>query len=106
LRYRRAVETFELDMAFASDEVVAGLQQLCDRLGLDWACEQGAGAAHFRLTLPGGAQALLSVRPLPPERMTYVGFFPRTLLEARADDGSDLEGFRRQILLAFLRVTG
>jgi hypothetical protein len=106
LRYRRIVEAFELDMAFAPSEVADGLQQLCDRLGLDWACEHSAEDLHFRLTLPGGGQARLSVRPLPRERMTYIGFFPRTLLEARAEDGSDLEAFRREILLAFLRVMG
>jgi hypothetical protein len=106
LRYRRTVDAFELDMAFAPGDVAAGLQRLCDRLGLDWACEQRADDTHFRLTFPGGGQVRLSVRPLPSERMTYVGFFPRTLLEARADDGSDLEAFRREILLAFLRVMG
>jgi hypothetical protein len=100
------VEAFELDMAFAPSEVAAGLQRLCVRLGLDWACEHGTEDFHFRVTLPGGGQARLSVRPLPQERMTYVGFFPRTLLEARADDGPDLEALRREILLAFLRVTG
>ncbi|MFQ5666562.1 MAG: hypothetical protein ACE5I7_09040 [Candidatus Binatia bacterium] len=101
------MNAFELDMAFEPKEVAAGLERVFKKLGLAWSCERQASAQYeFHVTLRDGERAQVVVRPLPPERMTYLGAFPRTLLEARADDGSDLEPLRREIVIAFLRVTG
>jgi hypothetical protein len=105
--YRRNVRAFDLDMAFEPAALAAGLEQLLDKLGHAWSCVRNAPTDYeLTVTLSSGGHARLMVRPLPPERMTYVGLFPRTLLEVQADDRSDIDALRSAILLAFLRVTG
>jgi hypothetical protein len=106
-RYRGAVDRFDLDMAFAPADVAAGLERLCHKRGIAWSCSSTV-PEHYQLTLTlhDTAAVQIEIRPLPAHRMTYVGAFPRTLLEARAAAGVDLEALRRDIVLAFMRVTG
>ncbi len=107
LGYRSFVNAFDLDMAFAPAEVAAGLERLFTRLGVGWSCTARSPAEFtFEVHQPPADRTRITIGPLPPERMTYIGFFPRTLLEAHAENGADLDALRREILLAFLRVTG
>lgn len=106
-RYRGAVDRFDLDMAFEPAEVAAGLERLFHKRGICWSCSSAARAHYqFTLTLQDAATVQIEVGPLPAQRMTYVGAFPRTLLEARSTGGANLEALRRDIVLTFMRVTG
>ncbi len=99
--------SFDLDVAFAPDDVVSGLEKLLSRRGLRWSRTAGRGQRYeFLVELPGGTQALITVAPVPVELQTYASFFSRTLVEARAEDAAALETLRREIILAFLRVMG
>lgn len=94
-------------MAFEPAEVAAGLERLFHKRGIRWSCTATApDHSQFTLTLNDGTTVHIDVRPLPAERKTYVGFFPRTLLEVHADTGAQLDTLRRDIVLAFMRVTG
>jgi hypothetical protein len=106
-RYRGAVDRFDLDMAFEPADVAAGLERLFAKRGICWSCSSAA-PEHYQFTLPlhDAATVQIEVRPLPVQRMTYVGVFPRTLLDARSTGGADLEALRRDIVLTFMRVTG
>jgi hypothetical protein len=106
-RYRNAVDGFDLDMAFEPAEVIAVLERLFDKRGIHWVRVSVESDRHqFTLTLNDGARVQVDIRPLPAERMTYVGVFPRTLLEVHAGSQAHLRGLQRDIVLAFMRVTG
>jgi hypothetical protein len=107
LGYRSRVEAFELDMAFAPEDVAIGLERLFAKLGLSWTCErESSSVCTFSVSLPESRETLVAVRPLPAERLTSAEWVPRTLLEAQTRTGGDLGALRRAIVLAFLRVTG
>ena len=94
-------------MAFEPADVAAGLERLFRKRGIRWSRTATApDHSQFTLTLNDGATVRIDVRPLPAERKTYVCFFPRTLLEVHADSGTQLDTIRRDIVLAFMRVTG
>lgn len=94
-------------MAFGPEDLVLGLERLFAKRGFGWSCEQRSPNRYeFNVAVPGHGRVEVTIRPLPPDRLTYASLFPRTLLEARAGNGADLDAFRRDILLAFLRVTG
>lgn len=92
-------------MAFAPDDVAAGLEQLFAKRGWTWTCERPSPERYdLRLSLSQIGEVTIVVQPLPVERVTFA-LFPRTLLQVSASAG-DLEPLRRDILLAFLRVAG
>ncbi len=99
--------SFELDVAFAPEEVANGLERLFARHDRPWSRRAG-GDRHYEFAteLAGGTQAVVTVAPLPMERQTYASFFPRALVQARAEDADGLENLRRDIILTFLRVMG
>ncbi len=98
---------FELDVAFALEEVANGLERLFARRDRPWSRRAGGGRHYeFVTELADGTQAVVIVAPLPIERQTYASFFPRTLVQAHAEDADGLENLRRDIILTFLRVMG
>ncbi len=104
------MNAFDLDMAFEPAEVAAGLERLFRKLGIVWSCAcRSPGHYEFRLTRRDGEPTqvvIIVVQPLPAERVTAAGFSARSLLEARAATGVDLDALRKQVLLAFMRVMG
>ena len=94
-------------MAFEPRELAEGLDRLFAKLGLHVTCAHTAATRYdYDLILRDGEPAHITVRPLPAERLNYLGLLPRTLLEARADDRADLTALRQNVMLAFLRVAG
>ncbi len=105
--YDAAVAAFELDLAFAPEEVASGLERLFVRRALPWSRRAGSARCYeFKTALASGAEAVVSVAPMPPERQAYPSFFPRALVQAQAPDPADLEALRRDIILTFLRIMG
>lgn len=104
--HRALVETFEFDMAFEPADLAAELEQYFRKRGWRWSGTQASPSEFaYTVTLPA-VVIMVGVRPLPAERMNYVGLLPRTLLEVRSANGADIEPLRRDFLLAFLRVMG
>ena len=94
-------------MAFEPHELAEGLDRLFARLGLHATCAHSAATRYdYDVTLGDGLHAHITVRPLPAERLNYLGLLPRTLLEAHAEERADLTALRQDVVLAFLRVTG
>ncbi len=98
---------FELDLAFAPEELASGLERLFARRGRPWWRSADREQRYqFTTELASGFEAVVNVTPLPAERQTYASFFPRTLVRAHASDAAGLEALRRDIILTFLRVMG
>src|ERR1700687_1714164 len=96
------VNAFEFDMAFEPAELAAELEQFFAKRGWRWSGEHASSTEYaYTVALADGPTLVVVVRPLPAERMTYVGLLPRTLLEVRCTNGADIEALRREFLLAF-----
>ena len=99
------MRAFDLDLAYSPPDVVSGLERLFRRLGCPrQPVGDTAGRCRFVLAVEG-CRVDVTVEPLPVERQTYVGFFPRTLVSAESAD-ADLTNLRRHIALAFFRASG
>ncbi len=99
--------TVELDVAFTPSEVAGGLERLFSTRGWTWVPDtQPAPRYHFRVGVPSGGETVVTVEPLPNERLNYPTFFPRTLVQVRAADAASLEAMRSAILFSFLRLMG
>ncbi len=98
---------FELDLAFAPEELARGLERLFARRGRPWSRSADRGERYqFTTELASGFEAVVNVAPPPATRRTYASFFPRTLVQAHAPDAAGLEALRRDVILTFLRVMG
>jgi hypothetical protein len=99
---------FDFDMAFTIAEVAIGVERLLDKLGHPWSRIDAEGGTAFRITLPSGRDADLTIGPLPAARLTYASFFPRTLLTVTSKEAGEKEmrALRQEVIFAFLRVTG
>ncbi len=102
-------KTIEWNLAFAVDEVVAGVEKLCTKLGYSFSCMRTEEAAIFRATPPQGALTC-TIRPLASHHspfniqvtlsrtlllLSYVGLSPH-----------QEEALKQQLTLTFLRVGG
>jgi hypothetical protein len=102
------VTSFELDMGIDAEDLVAGFERLFERLRLPYR-RLAAGAApgvEFAVQ-QGGAETRISIEPMPAARWVPGTFPPRALVSVHsAAPAAEVERLRREILLAFLRVTG
>ena len=102
-------KTIEWNLAFAADEVVAGVEKLLSKMGYAFSHTQTAEETYFHTTPPQGALSFL-VRPLASHRSPFniQVTLHRTLLIATYSDFSSHmeEVLQRSMTLAFLRVGG
>lgn len=102
-------QTIEWNLAFAVDEVLAGVEKLLTKLGYASVRTQGADETSVRAQPPQGA-LLFSIRPLTSYRSPFniQVTLHRTLLVVTFSEFSAAmeEALRRNLTLAFLRVGG
>lgn len=100
---------FTWDLAFASDEVTAGIEKICRNEGYPYKKEEDNGETVFHVTFPDGS-ATLRLRPQDPQSPAFnpiVKFQRTTLTVSLSEVGSQtVETFHRQLTLAFLRAGG
>jgi hypothetical protein len=102
-------KTIEWNLAFARDEVVAGLEKLLTRAGCTYTRTETDAETHFQATLCGGSLQAV-VRPLAshhgPFNLQVV--LHRTLLVITYTGltTQEEEALRRSLTLTFLRVGG
>ena len=104
-----STKTIEWNLAFARDEVVAGLEKLLAQLGYAYTRGGTEGETRFRATLSHGVLDVV-VRPLAPQRSPFnlQVVLRRTLLTATCTglSAQEEERFRHGLTLTFLRVGG
>lgn len=99
--------SFELDMGIDVEDLVSGFERLLIRRGVRYRTEDHPeDGVVFLLTLEGG-ETRIAVEPMPAERWAPMTFPPRSLVTVdSAAQPVEVERLRRDILLAFMRVTG
>jgi hypothetical protein len=99
----------EWNLAFAQDEVIAGLEKLLTQAGHSYTRTDTEGETRFQATLPQGVLHI-TVQPLSAHRSPFnlPVVLHRTLLIATGIGLSPEEekAFRHALTLAFLRVGG
>jgi hypothetical protein len=99
----------EWNLAFAQEEVIAGLEKLLTRAGHSYTRTDTEGETRFQATLPQGVLHII-VQPLSSHRSPFnlPVVLHRTLLIATGIGLSPEEekAFRHALTLAFLRVGG
>jgi len=100
---------FTWDLAFASAEVIEGIEKMCKAGAYSYRKEEATGETCFSLTLPDGS-ATLRIRPQDPRYPAFnpiLKFQRTTLAVSLAGVGEKtVETFHRQLTLAFLRAGG
>ena len=100
---------FEWDLAFASEEVIEGLENMCRKEAYPYTKEKTTSETLFHLTLSDG-NALLRVRPQDSQQLPFNPMlkFQRTILTVSLHEvgPQTIETFHRQLTLAFLRAGG
>lgn len=102
-------KTIEWNLAFAADEVVAGVERLLSKLGYAFCQTRKVEEIDFHATPPQGTLSLL-VRPLTGHRSPFNIYttLQRTLLIVTYSEFSPQmeELLQRALTLTFLRVGG
>jgi len=100
---------FEWNLAFASDEVVEGVEKICRTEGYSYTKEQTESDTLFDIKLPDG-NAVLRIRPQDAQQAPFnpILKFRRTLLAVSMSGVGTrtVETLHRQLTLAFLRAGG
>lgn len=102
-------KTIEWNLAFAADEVAAGVEKLLSKLGYAFSQARKVEEIDFHATPPQGTLSLL-VRPLSRQRSPFniYATLHRTLLIVTYSEFSPQmeELLQRTLTLTFLRVGG
>jgi hypothetical protein len=100
---------FTWDLAFACEEVIAGIARTCENEGYPYRKEDTSGETVFHVTFPDGS-ATLRLRPQDPRNpaFNHVLKFQRTTMAVSLSEAGPqtVETFHRQLTLAFLRAGG
>jgi len=100
---------FEWNLAFASDEVIEGLEKMCSKEAYPYTKEETNGETLFHVTLPDG-NVTLYVRPQAAQHPPFnpILKFQRTILLVSMPEAGPLtvETFHRKLTLTFLRAGG
>jgi len=102
-------KTIEWNLAFAVDEVMAGVEKLFTKLGYSFSCMRTEEEAIFRATPPQGVLTC-TVRPLASHRSPFniQATLHRTLLALSyiGLSAQQENALKQQLTLTFLRVGG
>jgi hypothetical protein len=100
---------FTWDLAFASNEVVEGIEKMCRNEAYPHRKEETDSETLFYVMLPGG-DATLRVSPQDPRHPAFnpILKFQRTTLTVSLSEvgPQTVETFHRQLTLTFLRAGG
>jgi hypothetical protein len=100
---------FTWDLAFAGDEVIAGIEKMCRNEAYPYSKEETNGETVFQVTLLDGS-ATLRLRPQDPRHPAFnpILKFQRTTLTVSLSevDQQTVETVHRQLTLTFLRAGG
>ena len=102
-------KTIEWNLAFAADEVVAGVEKMLAKLGYSFSRVEKEEETHFHVTPSQGALSFLA-RPLASHRSPFnmqVTLQRTLLITTYAGFSQDMEAaLQKNLTLAFLRVGG
>lgn len=100
---------FEWNLAFASDEVVEGIEKMCNTESYPYIKKETAGETLFHVTLPDGS-ASLRIRPQDAQQAPFnpILKFQRTLLAVSMSEvgPQTVETLHWKLMLTFLRAGG
>jgi hypothetical protein len=100
---------FEWNLAFATDEVIEGIEKMCANEAYPYTKEKQAELTRYHLTLPDGT-VTLSVHPNGAQIAPFNAIlkFQRTMLKVSMPDVAPqtVETLHRKLTLAFLRAGG
>jgi len=102
-------KTIEWNLAFALDEVVAGVEKLLEKMGYAFSRMEKGEATHYLATPPQGSLTFLA-RPLASHSSPFnlqVTLHRTLLVTTYAGFTSQMEeSLQKNLTLAFLRVGG
>jgi len=100
---------FEWNLAFATDEVIEGIEKMCANEAYPYTKEEAEGEIRYRLTLPDGI-VTLCVCPNGAQIAPFNAIlkFQRTMLNVSMPEVElqTVETLHRKLMLAFLRAGG
>ncbi len=100
---------FEWNLAFATAEVIEGIEKMCANEAYLYSKEERDSATHYCLTLPDGI-VTLSVHPNGAQIAPFNAIlkFHRTMLNVSMPEVAPqtVETLHRKLMLAFLRAGG
>ena len=100
---------FDWNLAFASDEVVEGVEKICHMEGYSYTKEQTGSETLFDIILPDG-NAILRIRSQDAQQAPFNPMlkFQRTFLAVSMPEvgAQTVETLHRKLTLAFLRAGG
>ncbi len=100
---------FEWNLAFASDEVIEGVEKMCRTEGYSFTKGQTESETLFDITLPDG-NAIFRIRPQDAQQVPFnpILKFQRTFLAVSMSEvgTQTVETLHWKLTLAFLRAGG